>query len=78
MTAADTTNGHFSLANGTEGQVKILVTKTISSGKATVTPANYAGSDTTIEFNATGESVTLLFTNARWNAIGYGKGVDQG
>ena len=78
LTADGTTNCHFSLANGTEGQVKILVTKSVpNSGTPTVTPANYgSAADTTIVFNAVGESVTLLFTNGRWNAIGYGKGVD--
>lgn len=78
LTADGTTNCHFSLADGTEGQVKILVTKSVpNSGTPTVTPANYgSAADTTIVFNAIGESVTLLFTNGRWNAIGYGKGVD--
>jgi hypothetical protein len=79
LTATNTTSaGHFSLADGTQGQIKILVAKAISSSQAaTVTPTNYGGSgDTTILFNADGESVTLLFTNGRWNAIGYGKGVD--
>ena len=78
LTADGTTNCHFSLADGTEGQVKILVTKSVpNSGTPTVTPANYgSAADTTIVFNAVGESVTLLFTNGRWNAIGYGKGVD--
>ena len=79
LTATNTTSaGHFSLADGTQGQIKILVAKAISSSQAaTVTPANYgAAADTTIVFNADGESVTLLFTNGRWNAIGYGKGVD--
>lgn len=78
LTADGTTNCHFSLADGTEGQVKILVTKSVpNSGTPTVTPTNYgSAADTTIVFNAVGESVTLLFTNSRWNAIGYGKGVD--
>ena len=78
LTADGTTNCHFSLADGTEGQVKILVTKSVpNSGTPTVTPTNYGDAgDTTIVFNAVGESVTLLFTNGRWNAIGYGKGVD--
>ena len=78
LTADGTTNCHFSLADGTEGQVKILVTKSVpNSGTPTVTPTNYgSAADTTIVFNAVGESVTLLFTNGRWNAIGYGKGVD--
>ena len=76
LTADGTTNCHFSLANGTEGQVKILVAKSVpNGGTPTVTPTNYdPGTD--IVFNAVGESVTLLFTNGRWNAIGYGKGVD--
>ena len=76
LTADGTTNCHFSLADGTEGQVKILVAKSVpNSGTPTVTPTNY-DPGTTIVFNAVGESVTLLFTNARWQAIGYGKGVD--
>ena len=78
LTADGTTNCHFSLADGTEGQVKILVAKSVpNSGTPTVTPTNY-DPGTTIVFNAVGESVTLLFTNARWQAIGYGKGVDAG
>jgi len=79
LTATNTSSaGHFSLANGTEGQIKILVAKAITSSQAaTVTPTSYgAAGDTTITFNADGESVTLLYSNARWNAIGYGKGVD--
>ena len=78
LTADGTTNCHFSLADGTEGQVKILVAKSVpNSGTPTITPTNY-DPGTTIVFNAVGESVTLLFTNARWQAIGYGKGVDAG
>ena len=77
LTATNTTTaGHFQLANGTEGQIKILVAKAITSGQvATVTPASYAPG-TIIEFNAAGEAVTLLYSNAKWQPIGYGKGVD--
>ena len=77
LTATNTTTaGHFQLANGTEGQIKILVAKAITSGQvATVTPASYAPGSS-IEFNADGEAVTLLYSNAKWQPIGYGKGVD--
>ena len=77
LTADGATNCHFSLADGVEGQIKILCCKAVpNSGTPTVTPANFGTTgDTTIVMNAVGESVMLMFTNARWNMLGYGKGV---
>ena len=63
-------------------EIKYIICNQVGTvaGGGNATPAildNTNGNWTTaIRFDAVGESVTLLFTNARWQAIGYGKGVD--
>ena len=58
----------LTLANGVEGQLKIL-TMQVAGGTATLTPTNFSGGST-IAFNAVGDSATLLFANSTWNIIG--------
>jgi hypothetical protein len=58
----------LTLADGVEGQTKYIVMKT-DAGNGTLTPANFA-QGTTITFDAVGDSVSLLFTNAAWHSMG--------
>jgi len=58
----------LTLADGVEGQTKMIVMKT-DGGDGTLTPANFA-QGTTITFDAVGDSVSLLFTNAGWHVMG--------
>jgi hypothetical protein len=58
----------LTLADGVEGQTKMIVMKT-DGGNGTLTPANFA-QGTTITFDAVGDSVSLLFTNAAWHSMG--------
>jgi hypothetical protein len=58
-----------SLADGAEGQTKIII-NTASSGTeiVTITPTNLRGY-TSCLLNAPGETVTLMFKNSSWNVI---------
>jgi hypothetical protein len=58
----------LTLADGIEGQTKMIIMKT-DGGDGTLTPANFA-QGTTITFDAVGESVYLLFTNGGWHKMG--------
>ena len=58
----------LTLADGAEGQKKIIIMKT-DGGDGTLTPSNYAGG-TTIVFSAVGDAAELLFTNSAWHLIG--------
>jgi len=58
----------LTLADGVEGQTKYIVMKT-DGGNGTLTPSNFA-QGTTITFDAVGDSVSLLFTNAGWHVMG--------
>ena len=64
-TAADA----LTLADGTEGQ-RLAVIMVTDGGDGTLTPTNLAGAQTTITFDAVGESVDLLFTNGSWHIVG--------
>lgn len=61
----------LTLADGTEGQEKVIVTKTETTGGDTsvVTPTSL-GNGTTITFDAVGDCAELLFTNSAWHMIG--------
>ena len=62
-------DGNGALADGVQGQFKILVLTTLAnSAIAKITPASFDG--TSINLNALGEGVTLFFTNSKWYAIG--------
>ena len=55
---------NFSLANGTEGQIKIITLKT-DGGNATVTPASFLNG-TSITFDAVEDTMTLLYQSTGW------------
>jgi hypothetical protein len=54
----------FTLANGVSGQIKHII-KMGGSSTATITPASFANG-TSIELNATYDTVSLLYTTGGW------------
>jgi len=58
----------LSLAAGVTGQMKTIICTT-GSNAITITPATTVGSGTTIELDAAGESVTLVYTGSAWAAV---------
>jgi len=52
------------MADGTNGQIKII-TMIADGGDSVITPTNFANG-TTITFEDVGDTVTCLFTNAKW------------
>jgi hypothetical protein len=56
------------LADGTEGQNKIITVSDTPAGPITVTPSNGAGF-TSITFTAKGDSASLVFVNSSWNIV---------
>ena len=54
----------FSLANGTEGQIKIISMK-VDGGDATVTPATFVNG-TSITFDSVNDTMTLLYQSTGW------------
>lgn len=59
----------FTLANGTAGQIMIIIQKT-ATGVSTITPATKTGF-TSVTFNAAGDSVILqYYTTLGWIIIG--------
>lgn len=65
----DTGTNALTLADGVQGQTKIICQIATAGGAGTLTPSNLAGG-TTITFNAVGENAQLLFTNSSWHVIG--------
>ena len=69
VTLLVTTGGSqaFSLADGVEGQIKIISMKT-DGGSGIVTPANFVNG-TTITFDDVEDTVTLLYQSTGWVAL---------
>ena len=58
------------VADGADGQVKIIINKSTSGTNAvTITPSSFV-SGTTINIDAPGRSVILFFKDSKWNVIG--------
>ena len=57
------------LANGTNGQIKII-TMIADGGDSVITPAALAGYST-VTLNDVGDTVTLLFTNSTWVVLSH-------
>jgi len=68
------TAGHLpvTLADGADGQIKILINNSASADyDVTITPANFnVGTATKVNIDAPGTSVTLMFKDSKWNVIG--------
>ena len=69
---ATAANAPVTLADGGDGQVKIIINKSTGGTNAvTITPANInAGSATKVNIDAPGRSVMLMFKDSKWNVIG--------
>jgi hypothetical protein len=60
----------LTLANGTAGQVKVIVaTSLLGTGTAVITPTSGCGFST-ITLNAAGDTATLLYTASGWAVVG--------
>jgi|TARA_R110002167_G_scaffold56252_2_gene159745 hypothetical protein len=68
-TVASTGSYAISLAAGSVGQIKII-TMITDGGAVTLTPAGFAGSNTTVAFNDVGDTITLIYLNSSWCVIG--------
>jgi len=67
---ATSATGAISLADGTDGQIKIFINvSTSGTNNVVITPTNLRGG-TTITLNAEGETAICLFKNSKWNVIG--------
>lgn len=66
------TGDALTLADGAEGQhlFVVYVAEGAGSDTAILTPTSLAGANTTITFNAIGDSAHLLFTAGEWNYAG--------
>ena len=66
---ADAGGDIVTIANGTAGQVLVLICED-ATGITTITPATFGGG-TSITFNALGETITLVYTaGTGWNVVG--------
>lgn len=71
LSAIDTsTSVSVALADGTEGQSKIITVKETLAGNVTVTPTNGAGF-TSITFTAQGDTASLIFIGGKWNIVSH-------
>ena len=71
-TLIDATSGAapVTLADGADGQVKIIINKSTGGTNAvTITPASFVAG-TTINIDAPGRSVICMFKDSKWNVIG--------
>jgi hypothetical protein len=69
LSAIDTsTNVSVALADGVEGQHKIITVSDAISGNVTVTPTNGAGF-TSITFASQGDTASLIFVGGKWNIV---------
>jgi hypothetical protein len=69
ITSTGTTTGGntLTLANGVQGQIKII-TMIVDGGDVDVTPAAFTNG-TKLTFDAAGESTTLIFNNSSWQIL---------
>ena len=61
----DATDDAFSLADGAEGQIKVITLKTDGTGDAIITPTNLEGYST-ITMDDAGDRCTLIFCVSKW------------
>lgn len=60
------TAGTITIPNGSNGQVKVLITTATAGGSYTLTVAGSAN----VNFNRVGDTATLTYTNNNWFVIG--------
>jgi hypothetical protein len=69
---SDGNDGHYTLANGVDGQEKVICMNSAGAGKAVIVPASFDGTHTTITFTAVNQFVSLMFLNGGWRVLGNG------
>ena len=57
------------LADGADGQIKTVICTT-GGNNATITPANFDGTNSSFVLGTTGDTITLMFKNSKWYVIG--------
>jgi hypothetical protein len=62
------TGGNFSIGNGVEGQLKIIIMTSNTGGHICTLQGSTMARD--VVFDAAGETATLLYTNSKWYFIG--------
>lgn len=66
--ADPTANGNLTITTGSDGQIKIIIMPTNTSGYTyTLSGSSVQGS---IAFSAAGDTATLIYTNSKWYMIG--------
>ena len=60
--------GNFTIVNGTEGQLKIIIMTSNTGGHTCTLQDSTLAQD--ITFDAAGKTATLLYTNSKWYFIG--------
>jgi len=60
------------LADGAEGQVKVLIAKNVAAGDMVVTVATAGWGGSTITFDGTGQTATLTYIQSAWYVTGVG------
>jgi len=60
--------GNFTIGNGTEGQLKIIIMTSNTGGHICTLQGSTMARD--VVFDAAGETATLLYTNSKWYFIG--------
>lgn len=61
-------NGNLSLAAGSDGQIKIIIM--ISNTSAVTSSLTGSTVEGTVEFDAAGDTATMIYTNSKWYMIG--------
>jgi len=72
MISATAADAPVTLADGADGQIKILINNSANADNdVTITPANFnVGTNTKVNIDSPGTSVTLMFKSNNWNIIG--------
>ena len=72
MISATAADAAVTLADGADGQIKILINNSANADNdVTITPANFnVGTNTKVNIDSPGTSVTLMFKSNNWNIIG--------
>ena len=69
LVTTDNNSTHVSLADGVEGQLKIIIHKTRSNGQnLVITPTNFAAG-ATLTSNLGSRAVQLLFDGSQWQVV---------
>ena len=63
-----TANGNLTLANGVDGQIKIIIMISNTGGYSQTLGGSNV--EANVSFDAAGDSATMIYTNSKWYMIG--------